>query len=211
MKTNDGVDLAHFLFPDGAGKDVLQRVSAADRICRLTYTEGDYTQDVCLEVHKDQTLVSSLQQADAFAYVLRDSAEIKRACFYLFNCLDADETEAPEAPALLLSRRRYEELKEKAGSYTLYFLAECLTAETGDLVHSAQLARALKCRTADGELRLGSRSGSGWNLQQAGYIEDAGGGWLLRMSCRTGEDWIVAVPASKMQMSAALFEWVCCR
>ncbi|WP_150267980.1 hypothetical protein [Paenibacillus tepidiphilus] len=208
MKTNDGLDILHFLFPDGASRDVRRMTSQADRICRLIYNEGEYTQDICLQVHKDRTLVSSLKQADAFTYVLQGPAEIKRACFYLLNCLDAGETAAPEAPALLISRRKYEELKENAGSYTLYFLAECLRAETGDLVQSAQLARVLKCHTSDGELRLCSRSGTGWQLQQAGYIEDAGGGWLLRMSCRTGEDWIVAVPASKTQLSMAFYEWV---
>ncbi|MNC67017.1 hypothetical protein D3C75_1174770 [compost metagenome] len=109
-----------------------------------------------------------------------------------------------------MSKRRFEELKAKAGSYTLYFLAECLTAETGDLAYSAQLARVLKGLTADGELKLCSRSKGSWIFQHACYIEDVAGGWLLRMSCESTEDWMIAIPTTKAEVCSALCQWMLC-
>ncbi|MBY0009887.1 hypothetical protein H7K49_05485 [Paenibacillus typhae] len=214
MNKDEMVYLARFLFPEAQayGKEVsglLQMAGSAERICRLKYCEGEHTQDLCLQVFKERTIISSIQEEDPFGYELTEPAKVKRACFYLFNCPEQMEgIPCSEAPALQMSRSRFEELKAQAATYTLYTLAECLNAETGDLLHSAQLARVLKYRTADGELRLCSRSTDSWIFQHAGYIEDASGGWLLRMSCESAEDWIVAVPASKAEVCSALYEWL---
>lgn len=212
MNDKEMVHLGRFLFPDATeGKEVLellQKAVSAERICRLKYCEGEHTQDLCLHVHKKRTFISSIHDPDSFGYELTEPGEVKRACCYLFNCFDYAESIRTDVPALQMSKRRFEELRAKAGSYTWYFLAECLTAETGDLAYSAQLARALKSRTADGELRLCSRSDGCWRFQHAAYIEDASGGWLLRMSCESAEDWMVAIPASKAEVCSALYEWM---
>ncbi|AIQ47649.1 hypothetical protein R70723_18435 [Paenibacillus sp. FSL R7-0273] len=215
MNNNEKVYLARFLFPEAAlhGKGIsglLQMAVSAERICRLKYCEGEHNQDLCLQVHKERTIISSIDDEDSFGYELTEPAKVKRACYYLFDC--AEQTEAKlddtDIPALQMSKSRFNELKDKAATSTLYFLAECLTEETGDLVRSAQLARALKYRTADGELRLCSRGTDSWTFQHAGYIGDTSGGWLLRMSCESAEDWIIAVPASKADVCYALYEWM---
>jgi hypothetical protein len=215
VNNEEKVFLAHFLFPEGPphGKEIsglLQMAEAAERICRLKYFEGEHNQDLYLQVLKDRMIVSCINEEDSFGYELTEPGKIKRACFFLFNCPDQAEVkpEDSDMPALQMSKSRFEELKAKAATYTLYSLAECLTAETGDLVRSAQLARALKYCTADGELRLCSRSTGSWILQHAGYIGDASGGWLLRMSCESAEDWIIAIPASKAEVCSALYEWM---
>lgn len=212
MNKKDRVYITEFLFPEGSGlsdvADVLRTADSAERICRLKYCEGEQVQDVCLQVHKDRTLISSLGSTDAFRFELKDPVEVKRACFYLFNCYESPDSPGENPAALQMSRIKYEELKEKARSCSLYFLAESLTSQTGDLVHSAQLAKVLKNLAADSELRLCSLNEDQWVYQQAGYIEDGSSGWLLRMSCNDGEDWMIAVPATKAQVCSALYDWV---
>lgn len=211
MNSQDVNGIAEFLFPGDSERkrvaEVLQTAYAAERICRLKYEEGEDKQDVCLQVHKDRILVFAMQEEESFSYELTEAAELKRACYYLLNCFELPERRSEAVPALFMSRRKYEELKEKADSYPLYFLTECLRAETGDLENSSRLAKVLKSRTAAGELRLCSRGSSGWSFQQASYIEDASGGWLLRMSCDDSQDWIIAVPLKKADLSSAFFEW----
>jgi hypothetical protein len=216
IHNQDMICLARFLFPGETERkavaDVLLTAPAAERICRLKYGEGDHRQDVCLQVHRDRTVVSGMQEEDSFEYELKEPGELKRACYYLFNCFGFELPESPESspeevPAMFMSRRKYEELAEKAGSFTLYLLTECLKAETGDHVNSTGLAKVLKSSTGTGELRLCSQGSSGWSYQQASYLEDASGGWLLRMSCETSQDWMVAVPLTKVEMCSALYEW----
>ncbi|MEK4058770.1 MULTISPECIES: hypothetical protein [Paenibacillus] len=212
MNKKDKVYLANFLFPDKpAGKeisDLMQMAASADRICRLKYCEGDQVQDICLQVHKDITLIAGIEPSDSFVYRLSDPQKVQRACYYLFNCFEPEEFSVEDVPCLHLSRRRYEELKESAATYSLCFLAECLTAETGDLLQSAQLAKVMKNKTAEGELKLCSRSKEECKLQHAFFIEDTSSGWLLRMSCEAAEDWMVAIPVTKAQICSALYEWV---
>ncbi len=214
VNNNERAYLGRFLFPEAfEGKevsDLLQKAVTAERICRLKYSEGDHTHDLCLQVHKERTCIYSIHDPDSFGYELTEPGKVKRACYYLFNCFDYTESVPTNLPALQMSKRKFEELKAKADSCTLYFLAECLIAETGDLANSAQLARVLKSPTADGELKLCSRSKGGWTLQHACYMEDAAGGWLLRMSSVSTEDWMIAIPATKAEVCSALCQWMLC-
>ncbi|MBW4080376.1 hypothetical protein [Paenibacillus sp. S150] len=209
---NDKLYLAHFLFPEASGakevKDVLQKGAEAERICRLKFSEGEYVQDLCLQVHKQKTLVTGLKETEAFSYELKTPEEIRRACYYLLNCFQLAHSVPPEVPALLMSRSKYEELLRKSGSYTLCFLSECLTAETGDEEFSPLLAKAMKNPTAGGELRLCSRHNEAWSFQQASYMEDHSGGWLVRVSCRASEDWMVAVPLTRLQLCSSFYKWM---
>lgn len=212
VKKKDRVYITKFLFPEERRitepADMLRMAASAEAICRLKYCEGEQVQDICLQVHKDRTLISSIYSSDSFRYELKDPGEVKRACFYLFNCFDPSEPCGEETAALQMSRSKYEELREKARTCSLYFLAESLTSQTGDLDQSAQLAKVMKSATADGELRLCSLNEDKWIYQHAGYIEDGSSGWLLRMSSEAAEDWMIAVPVTKSQICSALYEWV---
>lgn len=204
--------VAHFLFPDEqewqSVTDLLQKADSAERICRLKYTEGEQGYDVCLQVHKHSTIICGIEEDEAFGYELKEPAEVMRACFYLFNCQDPGPAEKEDETALLMSRQKYKELRERAGSCTLLVLTEGLSAETGNGIQSAELARVLKEYTADGELKFCSRDHNSWNTQHAFYIESSSRSWLLRMSSEAAEDWLVAVPLSKAQVCTALYEWL---
>ncbi|UQZ37196.1 hypothetical protein C2I18_28855 [Paenibacillus sp. PK3_47] len=212
MKNKDMAYVAQFLFPDEQHwqgvSEILQEAESASRVCRLKYNEEDHNQDVCMHVHKHSSLICGIKEEDPFGYEIKEPAELKRACFYLLNCQVPEQSVEGDISALLLSRRKYEELREKAGSCTLLFLAESLSAETGDLIQSAQLARVLKECTADGELKLCSRDKNEWSIQHALYIENSSSGWLLRISSEAAEDWVIAVPVTKAEVCTALYEWL---
>ncbi|AIQ69252.1 hypothetical protein [Paenibacillus graminis] len=212
MNNNDKLYLAHFLFPETSGntevEEVLQKAASADRICRLKFSEGEYTQDLCLQVFKDAVLLSHLKDTDAFDCELKTPEEIKRASFYLLNCFQFTYSSPSDSPALLMSRHKYEELQEQADAYTLFLLTERLTAETGDVVNSPQLANVMKSPTAEGELKLCSLHEGAWSFQRASYMENSSGSWLVRVSGRESEDWMIAVPLTRPQLSSIIYRWL---
>lgn len=204
--------LAAFLCPGAAGRhkidNLIQTAPGALRICRLRFDEGDVLQDVCMQVLEDRTIITGMQDEDAFGYELNLPEETKGTCEYLFNCPGQPQARTLSVPALILSRRRFEEIREQAEGWTLCVLAECLGAETGDPASSARLAGTLKAPTASGELRLCSREGGEWILQQASFIEAETGGWLLRSSCEPGEDYLIAFPFTRSELCHAFGEWL---
>lgn len=210
---NQDVDcLVPFLFPGAAGQhkieSLIQAAPGALRICRLRFDEGDVLQDVCLQVLEDRTIITGMQDEDAFGYELKLPAETQRACEYLFNCLGRPQVRTLSAPALFLHRQRFIEIRDRADGWTLCVLAECLGAETGDPAGSARLAGTLKAQTASGELRLCSQEGGDWNLQQASFIEAETGGWLLRSSCEPKDDYIIAFPLTRAELCHAFVKWL---
>ncbi|WP_143013367.1 hypothetical protein [Paenibacillus jilunlii] len=174
----------------------------------MKFSEGEYTQDLCLQVFKDTVLLSHLKDTDVFNRELKTPEEIKRASFYLLNCFQLTYSSPSDSPALLMSRRKYEELQEQTDAYTLYLLTERLTAETGDVVNSPQLANVMKCPTAEGELKLCSLHEGTWSFQRASYMENSSGGWLVRVSGEAAEDWMIAVPLTRPQLCSIFYRWL---
>ncbi|MEK4042333.1 hypothetical protein NSU18_01625 [Paenibacillus sp. FSL H8-0048] len=212
MNKQDCICLAQYLFPGETQRrvvaELLHTASGSKRICRMKFNEREYMQDVCLQVHKDKILLTGLTEADDFAYKLEEPAEVKRACYYLFNCFECEQPRNQSSPALFLSRRSYEAIHEKAGTWTLCVLAASLEAETGDPDSSAELAKVLKNQTASGELRLCARNGEGWSLQKISYIEASSGGWLLRTSSEQEDGYIIAFPLTRAELCHAFEEWL---
>lgn len=212
VNKQDCICLAQYLFPGETRRrvvaELLHTASGSKRICRMKFNEREYAQDVCLQVHKDKILLTGLTEEDDFRYELKEPAEMKRACYYLFNCFERAQPRKPSAPAVFLSRRSYEEIHEKAGTWTLCVLAASLEAETGDPDSSAELAKVLKNRTASGELRLCARNGEGWTLQEISYIEASSGGWLMRSSSEQEDGYIIAFPLTRAELCQAFGEWL---
>jgi hypothetical protein len=209
----DLTDLTEFLFPDRVTDQVvlnelLNTASTAERIGRFKYREKEKTKDLCLQIHKDKILAYCNNTPDSPPCVLKNRDETESFCLELFECERAMEPFAHGIPALLMSKKRFEELKKGSDSSTVHRLSECLAAETGDDVHSNHLARVMKCFDAEGELRLCISSENGWKFQYASFISDHSSGWLLRMSSDPSQDWIVALPISKAQLCGSVAEWV---
>ncbi|CAH1059818.1 hypothetical protein [Paenibacillus pseudetheri] len=212
MNDNGLADLTHFLFPDEPmGQVVLDQLHTgltAERICRLKYKEKEEMKDLCLQIHKDRILVICNSNPETLPYELMDESEMESFCLQLFECENMKELYNHGIPALLMSKRKFEELKKSSCSSTLQMLSDCLAAETGDDVHSIQLARVMKCFMAEGELRLCTSSDSGWSFQKARFLGDHSSGWLLRMSSDPTKDWLIALPITKAQLCGSVTNWV---
>ncbi len=212
MNDNGLADLTHFLFPDEAmGQAVLDQLHTgltAERICRLKYKEKEEMKDLCLQIHKDRILVICNSNPETLLYELKDESETESFCLQLFECENMKELYNHGIPALLMSKRKFEELKKSSCSSTLQMLSDCLAAETGDDVHSIQLARVMKCFMSEGELRLCTSSDSGWIFQKARFLGDHSSGWLLRMSSDPSKDWLIALPITKAQLCGSVTKWV---
>lgn len=212
MNENDTTKLKQFLFPDqviGPGiTELLHTASTAERVCRLKFKENEVSEDIYLQIHKDRILVACTNKLDSSPCELKELSEIKRMCLQLFNCEDRQEPYAHGIPALLMSKRKFKKLKEISSSASLLGLSEYLVAETGDDIHSAHLARVMKCFQAEGELRFCTPGVSGWKFQYASYIKDVCNGWLLRMSSDSSKDWVIALPMTQVQLCTSVTEWV---
>ncbi|WP_340003547.1 hypothetical protein MHH52_15945 [Paenibacillus sp. FSL K6-0276] len=212
MNDNGLTDLTHFLFPDEAkGQVVLDQLHTGlttKRICRLKYKEKEEMKDLCLQIHKDRILVICNSKPETLPYELKDEIETEGFCLQLFECENMKELYNHRIPALLMSKKKFEELKKSSCSSTLQMLSDCLAAETGDDVHSIQLARVMKCYMAEGELRLCTPSDSGWKFQKARFMGDHSSGWLLRMSSDPSKDWLIALPITKAQLCGSVTKWV---
>lgn len=213
MKDKDKKVLAHFLFPDRKMCEAVSRMLhdafTAERICRLKYRDENNFKDIYLQVHKDRTLIFCNNKPDSPQYELHEREEVIRACMSLFDCKEqAKEALDPEFPALFMSMRKYGELKENPDITAEEHLAECLTSYNGDNSHSVQLARLIRCNLREGELKLCVHTDSGMEFKYATFIGDHTSGWLLRMSCDTADDWLVAIPMSKAQLCSYFIEWV---
>jgi hypothetical protein len=212
VNDNGLADLTHFLFPDEAkGQAVLDQLHTgltAERICRLKYKEKEEMKDLCLQIHKDRILVICNSNPETLPYELKDESEMESFCLQLFECENMKELYNHGIPALLMSKIKFEELKKSSCSSTLQMLSDCLAAETGDDVHSIQLARVMKCFMSEGELRLCTSSDSGWRFQKARFLGDHSSGWLLRMSSDPSKDWLIALPITKAQLCGSVTKWV---
>ncbi|WP_379151745.1 hypothetical protein [Paenibacillus sp. sgz5001063] len=160
--------------------------------------------------NKDETLILYLKDPDAFSCELKTPEEIKRACYYLMNCFQQTEDLDTKMPALMISKHKYEKLQKNADTFTLYFLSERLAAETGDVEQASLLAKAMKHSNAAAELRLCKRTKCNWTFERASYLEDAAGGWLIRISSRSSEDWMNAAPLTRPQLCSILHKWLVC-
>lgn len=212
MNDKEQRDLKRFLFPDEVMdqevSDHLHLVSTAERLCRLKYRVEKETKDLYLQIHRDRILVISNSKPEIEQFELKNERETESFCLALFNCESKKTSNAQEIPALIMSKRKFEQLKNNAQSLMLRTLVDSLASETGDDDLSIQLARVLKYYVAEGELRLCTSSESGWRFQNAAYISDRSSGWLLRMSSDPSKDWIIALPTSKEELCGSVTEWV---
>ncbi|GGF64223.1 hypothetical protein GCM10010912_06570 [Paenibacillus albidus] len=212
MNDNDEVSLANFLFPDvESDTDLAQSLgSVADshKACRLQWIESEDSQDVLLRVHNDRIQVTYTPlTAASIPYELKQPEELVRMCRQLFRSFEPQESMTAVLPSLQLSKRLYLNLKRCTGAVTWNQLAARLSASSGDYEFSGEMAKVMKSCSMEGEIRLCTRSKSGWQYDYAAFIGHHASIWLLRMSVKANEDWLVAVPLSRGQLCAIITEW----
>ncbi|OBZ18222.1 hypothetical protein A8L34_01140 [Bacillus sp. FJAT-27264] len=213
MNEKERLILARFLFPELTRsvdiEKLLNKADAGARLCRLKYAEAGFTRDVCLLIHKETTWIFCLRAPELSSWELSEPEEVRQACVILLNGSDeceSDNQTAP-APAMLLSRTRFEQIQEESASLPVHILSDLLEEASGDVLNAPRLARIMKRCTSKGELRLCMHGSSGWNTQYASYIADPSGAFVLRIG-RGTEDWMIAAPTTKAEFCNAVTQWV---
>lgn len=112
-----------------------------------------------------------------------------------------------ELPALMMSRRRFEELAGQMDKLDLEKLTGALTALTNDEEGSIALARCLKAPLAQGEMRFYAKAGDAWELQTVHFLNNEHINWLIRFSANEEEDWLIATPTPRHQFQDMLHMW----
>ncbi|NUU62862.1 hypothetical protein [Paenibacillus agri] len=214
MNEKERLILARFLFPELTRsvdiEKLLNKADAGARLCRLKYAEAGFTRDVCLLIHKETTWIFCLRAPELSSWELSEPEEVREACILLLNGCDECESDTqtvPPAPAMLLSRTRFEQIKEESAALPVHILSDLLEETSGDVMNAPRLARIMKRCTSEGELRLCMHGSSGWNTQYASYIGDPSGAFMLRIGSGT-EDWMIAAPTTKAEFCNAITQWV---
>ncbi|GGA38801.1 hypothetical protein [Paenibacillus physcomitrellae] len=180
----------------------------AERACWVRYEDASESFEGYLHITNEKVVeVAREGEADSL-YILNELGNVQQASALLVERMKWREESLSDLPALLLSRRKFNDLYEKSETMDLEELSNELSQSTGDIEASWALAKCLKDRACEGELQLSIWSEEGWDSQGAAFIVGQKMNWLIRMSLRDEEDWLVATPATKKQFHDMLLLWL---
>lgn len=190
--------------------EVFDRVAIAgfsERACWARYEAGDETFEGYLHI-TNQKVVQVERKPDADSlYCLKEMGNVEQAAEALVERMNWRGDSPSNLPALLLTRSQFNYLYEASSELDVDELSFRFTQATGDLESSYAMARCLKHRLSEGELHLSIWNEDGWGSQGAAFLVGPSMNWLIRMSIRDEEDWLVATPATKQQFQQMLLLW----
>lgn len=191
--------------------EVFARVAIAgfaERACWIRYELENEVFEGYLHVTNEKVVEVARDQHSNNIYSLKELGNVEEASVELVERMKWKVDSPSDLPALMLSRKKFNELYESSRELDHEELSSQLAAATGDVEASWALAKCLKNRTAEGELHLSIWNEGGWESQGAAFIVGESMNWLIRMSIRDDEDWLVATPATKKQFQEMLLLWL---
>lgn len=179
----------------------------AERACWVRYTNEDDSFEGYLHVTDEKVVEVRKISESSREYQLVEIGNVRQASDSLVNRMKWN-TESPEnMPALLLSRRQFNELYENSEHLSVEDISTELAESTDDHEGALALAKCLKTRVSDGELQLSVWSGNDWETQGAAFVVNETMNWLIRMSTKDDEDWLIATPTTREQFQNMLLMW----
>ncbi|MCJ8010722.1 hypothetical protein MUG84_03055 [Paenibacillus sp. KQZ6P-2] len=203
LQEDNGVELA-------MPPKIFSRVAIAglaERSCWLSYKHNNEVFEGYLHATNERVIQVCKAEED-FQYKLDELGTVDEACGKLVEEMDLKNYAPDDTPALLLSKKKFGEIYSRVSTLSLDDLSDELAAATNDMEGSIALARCLKFRTAEGEMRFSTWTGSGWETQNAAFIVNDSMNWLVRMSMSGDQDWLTASPTSKQQFQEMLLLWL---
>ncbi|GAB6989033.1 hypothetical protein [Paenibacillus pini] len=180
----------------------------AKRSCWLKYSQGNEQFEGYFHVTNERVVQVCRSDDENLIYRLDELGDVEEACSRLVEEMNFKNYSPAEVPALLLSKKKFGELFSQSPEMNIDTLSDELAAVTNDPEGSVALARCMKYRSTEGELRLSTWNGSGWETQNAAFIVNDSMNWLVRMSMSGEQDWLTASPASKKQFQEMLLLWL---
>ncbi|WP_138493878.1 hypothetical protein [Paenibacillus pinistramenti] len=191
--------------------EVFARVAIAgfaERACWIRYEHDEETFEGYLHVTNEKVIEVARGGENGDIYRLRELGNVEQTSISLVDRMKWRTDSLSDLPALLLSRRKFNELYKQSGAMDLEQLSNELFKSTGDIEASWALAKSLKNKISEGELQLSIWNEEGWESQGAAFIVGPSMNWLIRMSLRDEEDWLVATPATRRQLQDMLLLWL---
>ncbi|MBY9082009.1 hypothetical protein KIH86_16630 [Paenibacillus sp. HN-1] len=202
-----------FLMPEGdkliRSSELPSEQSDIRRVCRLHYRSGDKDCDLLIYVNPRQVIILRKGRVEPECHALDDPGHEQAIREAILEGIILPE--APfggrEDPALLMSKMQYREILNRASGSILQ-LCRYVKRTTGDSRLSIRFAFTVRSPRTSGELRIGSRQGRDWTFQYASFLGSRCCGWLLRMSCGEGQDWVSASTVDKELFCSIFLDWL---
>ncbi|USB31987.1 hypothetical protein [Paenibacillus sp. YPG26] len=180
----------------------------AERACWVRYTTKEESFEGYLHV-TDEKVVEVRKLSDSSSeYQLLEIGNVRQASEVMVNRMSWNSKSVDNMPAMLLSRTQFNELYENSGHMSEDEIITELADSTDDHEGAVALARCIKTRTSDGELQLSVWSGTDWETQGAAFVVNESMNWLIRMSTKDEEDWLIATPTTREQFHTMLQLWL---
>ncbi|AWB44412.1 hypothetical protein DCC85_09350 [Paenibacillus sp. CAA11] len=178
----------------------------AERACWVRYKNEAEEFKGYVHITDERVVESSKESETSTTYRLRELGNVQEACASLVERMKWRDESPADLPALLLSKKQLRELYQLP-ELQLEQVSSELAKSTGDVEGSWALAKCLCQRKAEGELQLSVWDGEQWETQGAAFIVGETMNWLLRMSMKDEEDWLIATPATRQQLHDMLLVW----
>ncbi|WP_110933019.1 hypothetical protein [Paenibacillus bouchesdurhonensis] len=185
----------------------LVAVSLAEKACWVKFRKGTEMYEQFLHIADEYVVKVERSKDNPRLHQLDEISEVHNVCGSLAGNMMWNAHCPGELPALMLSRRQFEEIVRQLDYLDIEDVMVELLKITDDQEGVISLAKCLKTQVARGDIRFFAWNGDQWESQQAQFINNHSINWLLRSSTKVDEDWLIATPTQKDQFKEMLLHW----
>ncbi|AZK47686.1 hypothetical protein [Paenibacillus lentus] len=185
----------------------LVAVSLAEKACWVKYRTGTETYEQFLHIADEYVVKVEKSKDNPTLHQLDEISEVHHVCGSLAGKMMWNAHCPGELPALMLSRKQFEEIVRQLDYLDIEDVMVELMKFTDDQEGVISLAKCMKTNVAQGDIRFFSWNGDQWESQHAQFINNDSINWLLRSSTKVDEDWLIATPTQKHQFKEMLLHW----
>lgn len=185
----------------------LVAASLAEKACWVKYRTGTETYEQFLHIADECVVKVERSKDNPALHQLDEISEVHHICGSLAGKMMWNAHCPGELPALMLSRRQFEEIVRQLDYLDIEEVMVELLKLTDDQEGVISLAKCLKTQVAQGDIRFFAWNGDQWESQHAQFMNNHSINWLFRSSTKVDEDWLIATPTQKDQFQDMLLHW----
>lgn len=186
----------------------LSAVLFANKACVMRYKAGAQTFEECMHITDERVVTMERLHQDSSLHRVDEIPCVRQACGMLAGKMKWNCHTPSELPALMLSRRRFNEIIDRLDELDIAEIMSELSKVSDDYEGLIALAKCMKTSVAQGDLRLYVRNGEDWESQSARFINNHHMNWLIRASTSEDEDWLIATPTPNEKFQEMLQSWI---
>lgn len=185
----------------------LVAASLAEKACWVKYRTGTETYEQFLHIADEYVVKVERSKDNPALHQLDEISEVHHVCGSLAGKMMWNAHCPGELPALMLSRRQFEEIVRQLDYLDIEDVMVELLKISDDQEGVISLAKCLKTQVAQGDIRFFAWNGDQWESQHAQFMNNHSINWLFRSSTKVDEDWLIATPTQKDQFQEMLLHW----